>query len=235
MNMKKIAAAVVASVMAVSTMAIAASAEALATKTGNDESSVNYEISFEGLTEEQVKSIVKVEADFSVTSNMVNGTIGFNKAGTWDGNTGKYEINQDTAPAKGTAVLEVAEGDFVSKDNDGNLAPHAEIQIWWVNPQYDDEGNEGDPGVAEITYVGLFDKDGNAVKEFGSRGNAVTPAPTESESSEPVSDTTTGAAGDTNKPTDDKNNAETGIEGVAIVAGLAVLAGGAVIVAKKRK
>lgn len=45
----------------------------------------------------------------------------------------------------------------------------------------------------------------------------------------------TDAAGDTNKPTDDKNNAETGVEGVAVVAGIAVLAVGAVIVAKKRK
>lgn len=50
-----------------------------------------------------------------------------------------------------------------------------------------------------------------------------------------AADTTTGAAGNTNKPTNDKNNADTGIEGVAVVAGLAVIAVGAVIVAKKRK
>ncbi len=62
--------------------------------------------------------------------------------------------------------------------------------------------------------------------------------PTESGDAATTTDaaaTTTGAAGNTNKPTNDKNNADTGIEGVAIVAGLAVLAAGAVVVAKKRK
>ena len=41
--------------------------------------------------------------------------------------------------------------------------------------------------------------------------------------------------GSTSKPTDDKQNADTGIEGVAVVAGIAVLAAGAIVVAKKRK
>ena len=51
----------------------------------------------------------------------------------------------------------------------------------------------------------------------------------------PEGDTTTGAAGDVNKPTTDKNQPNTGVEGVAVVAGLAVLATGAVVIAKKRK
>lgn len=38
-----------------------------------------------------------------------------------------------------------------------------------------------------------------------------------------------------NAPASDKGNADTGVEGVAIVAALAVLAGGAVVIAKKRK
>lgn len=42
-------------------------------------------------------------------------------------------------------------------------------------------------------------------------------------------------AGDTNAAASDKNNADTGVEGVAIVAALAVLAGGAVVIAKKKK
>ncbi|HBH94425.1 MAG TPA: hypothetical protein DDX91_01640 [Ruminococcaceae bacterium] len=51
----------------------------------------------------------------------------------------------------------------------------------------------------------------------------------------PEGDTTTGAAGDVNKPSTDKNQPNTGVEGVAVVAGLAVLAAGAIVVAKKRK
>lgn len=44
--------------------------------------------------------------------------------------------------------------------------------------------------------------------------------------------TTTAAA---SNAADDKGNADTGVEGIAVVAALAVLAGGAVVVAKKRK
>lgn len=47
--------------------------------------------------------------------------------------------------------------------------------------------------------------------------------------------TTTGAAGDVQKPTDDKNQPNTGIEGVAVIAGIAVIAAGAIVVSKKRK
>ena len=42
-------------------------------------------------------------------------------------------------------------------------------------------------------------------------------------------------AGDTTQSTDDKNSPDTGVEGVAVVAGLAVIAAGAIVVAKKRK
>lgn len=42
-------------------------------------------------------------------------------------------------------------------------------------------------------------------------------------------------AGDTNTATPDKNNADTGVEGVAAVAGIAIIAAGAIVIAKKRK
>ncbi len=45
----------------------------------------------------------------------------------------------------------------------------------------------------------------------------------------------TAAAGDTTKPVDDKTSPNTGVEGVAVVAGIAVIATGAIVVAKKRK
>lgn len=45
----------------------------------------------------------------------------------------------------------------------------------------------------------------------------------------------TSAAGDTNTTTPDKGNADTGVEGVAVVAGLAVVATLGVVIAKKRK
>lgn len=45
----------------------------------------------------------------------------------------------------------------------------------------------------------------------------------------------TSAAGDTNEPTNDKNSPDTGVEGVAVVAGIAVIAAGAIVISKKRK
>lgn len=52
----------------------------------------------------------------------------------------------------------------------------------------------------------------------------------------PAADTTAAPTGDANNTSaSDKGNADTGVEGVAVVAALAVLAGGAVVIAKKRK
>lgn len=41
--------------------------------------------------------------------------------------------------------------------------------------------------------------------------------------------------GDTNTAAADKNNADTGVEGVAAIAGIAIIAAGAIVIAKKRK
>ncbi|HBH94423.1 MAG TPA: hypothetical protein DDX91_01630, partial [Ruminococcaceae bacterium] len=214
MNMKKIVASALASVMAVSTMAIAASAEALLTRVGQ-EGDGKYVVDLSDLTEDQVKSIAKVEADLSVDTTLVNGVIGYNSAskGAWDGETGKYEFSDDNGGAKGTAVLEIADGDLAAKDADGALAPYMEVQIWWVQPQYDEEGNESGSGTASLSYVGLFDKDGNVVKEFGERA-AVAPPATEPEGTAAegtAAEGTTGAQGDVNKPSTDKGQPNTGV------------------------
>ena len=65
---------------------------------------------------------------------------------------------------------------------------------------------------------------------------AATEAETEAASEAAPAETTAAPNGDTtNTPATDKGNADTGIEGVAVVAAIAVLAGGAVVIAKKRK
>ena len=51
----------------------------------------------------------------------------------------------------------------------------------------------------------------------------------------PSNDAPAADNGSTSAPTTDKQNANTGVEGVAVVAGLAIVAAGAVVVAKKRK
>ena len=53
-------------------------------------------------------------------------------------------------------------------------------------------------------------------------------------STEAVDTTAAPAAGDTTATTTDKTSADTGVEGVAVAAGLAIIAAGAVVIAKKR-
>lgn len=64
-----------------------------------------------------------------------------------------------------------------------------------------------------------------------------TAAPVEETTEAAPAETTAAPAqvGATNTATADKGNADTGIEGVAVVAGIAILAAGAVVIAKKRK
>lgn len=233
MKIKKIIAGIVASAMAVSTLAIAASADALLSKEGNDQSSANYSIDFSSLTEEQVKSITKIEASVSVTTSMVNGCIGYNKA-----DAGWTSVNQELnvdggSNLTGTWVAEAEAGSFASLDEAGAIAPYCEVQFWWVNPVYDEAGNESGKGVATLNSVTVYDASGAVLLTVGA---AASPADTEAPAATEAPTTEgTGAAGDTTAPTPDKNSPNTGIEGVAVVAGLAIIAAGAVVVAKKRK
>lgn len=60
--------------------------------------------------------------------------------------------------------------------------------------------------------------------------------PTEPAGTDAPAGTEPNAGGDTQTPTGgDKTNADTGVEGVAVVAGLAIISAGAIIVSKKRK
>ena len=63
---------------------------------------------------------------------------------------------------------------------------------------------------------------------------AAEPAPAETEAAAPAE--TAAAAGNTNvtAPTSDKSNADTGVEGVAVLAGIALIAGAAIVVSKRR-
>ena len=99
---------------------------------------------------------------------------------------------------------------------------------------------EWSSGIAAVTVTKLEVKDasGNVLVSFDEKG-----VPTIGGASDTTPDDTkapddTQAPDDTTKPTtgdSTKPNTNTGVESVAVVAGIAVLATGAVIVAKKRK
>ena len=75
-----------------------------------------------------------------------------------------------------------------------------------------------------VESMKVLDASGNALVTFDGKGNA-----TVASGSNTVVDTEAPTTGD------NKNNADTGVEGVAAVAGLAVVAAGAVALSKKRK
>lgn len=60
------------------------------------------------------------------------------------------------------------------------------------------------------------------------------PAETEAAPAETEAAETEAATGNTAAPTQDKSNADTGVEGVAVLAGIAALAAAAVVISKKR-
>ncbi len=94
----------------------------------------------------------------------------------------------------------------------------------------------------EVVSCEALDASDNVLLGFDGLGNCTTGQTNKYAAGGAVEDTTTDvsgdtAAGDTSADTGaaDKGNADTGIEGVAAVAGLALVAAGAVIVSKKRK
>lgn len=218
MKIKRLLAAAAASVVAVSAMAIVASADALATKTGNAESAVLYDVDLSDLTDDQVKSVTKIEAKVSTTGDMCNGCIGYNKL-----EKGWTAVNCETkgtaAPASSTWTVEIAAGDLAALNDEGKVAPFVQIQFWWVNPV--SEG--GADGTASLESVTLSDASGKVVKTFGAAAAA------------PSTSSTPSNSGDNSGSQSSGDNVNTGVEGVAAVVGVAALAGAALVVARKRK
>lgn len=205
MNMKKIIAGAVASVMAVSTMAIAASAVDINKKFQGAVGGGKYDgaITFE----EELKNVdgtkvVKVEMEIEVDSGFCNGFMGANDP---DGNW--YATDQiDTNGTSDTWTWECDKGIDVES---------FKVEFWWINPVTPEgaEQSEEDPaGTVTIKTIKFLDKDGNDLAAASSDPGTDDPS---------TDDPTTPPA--------------TGVEGVAVVVGLAVLATGALVVAKKRK
>lgn len=255
MNIKKILAAATASVLTVSAMAVVASADVLAEKTANAGSAnLKYVIDFSDLTEDQIKSITKIEAKIGSDTNFLNGCIGYNSVADEDWSQGStIQIGDGESTEFGiddSFVREVEAGDLAALDEDGNLAPYAEVQVWWVNGlEYDENDDISKDGTVAVKYVKLYAGD-TVVKLLGDE-NAVGPeanAPTADdpanstpeddstpedstpEESTPVESTPAGSTGD-----DNKTPVETGVKGIAAVLGVGIVAAGAMVVAKKRK
>lgn len=229
MKIKRFLAAAAASVVAVSAMAVVASAEAIYTQTASKGGvSENFVFDFTGFTEDQIKTVTKVEAKVSADCNYFKGVIGYNNASTakWTA-TKEIEVGNASGsdPASGSFVCELTAGDLAAKDKDGNYGPYMEVQFWWVNGLEYEGTTITKDGTVSIESVKLYDAAGN---EVVAGGNTTKPDDTSkpSESDNSGSGDNSGSSGD---------NVNTGVEGVAAVVGVAALAGAALVVARKRK
>lgn len=219
MSIKRILAAAAASVVAVSAMAAVASADALLTTTVTESSAPTGNIWEADLSAVDADILGKVETVVAtITSTaFVNGGIGGNtvSAGGWAQSAEQKNEAAATNDWKWEGV-----GGLVAEE--GTL----QVQIWWQNANED-----GTASTVTIDKVDLLDASGAVLYTFGS---AAAPADSTPEESKTEESKTEESKTDDNTSTN-ANNVDTGVEGVAAVLGVAAVAAGAMIVAKKRK
>ena len=285
MKLRKIMAGVVATALAASTLAVAASAACL-TKVEGTESTLStgtgmwlLQLYNKG-NEAEGKPETKLDIDYSkIAALTFTFQVNEEDKELWDGTIGgsvvfscngeKLGVQNDEDPAKKAlfdkynwpscefwGVLDeellgpVGEGSTYDNTKPGKVEKvgdytYSVTNDILVNPitagdasSIEDIGcmqvglQEWGSGIAAVTVTKLDVKDasGNVLVSFDEKGvptigGASTPADTTA-----PADTTKPTTGDSTKP-----NTNTGVESVAVVAGIAVLATGAVIVAKKRK
>lgn len=279
MKLRKIMAGVVATALAASTLAVAASAACL-TKVEGTESTLStgtgmwlLQLYSKG-NEAEGKPETKLDIDYSkIAALTFTFQVNEEDKELWDGTIGgsvvfscngeKLGVQNDEDPAKAAlfdkynwpsfefwGVLDeellgpVGEGSTYDDTKPGKVEKvgdytYAVTNDILVNPitagdasSIEDMGcmqvglQEWGSGIAAVTVTKLDVKDasGNVLVSFDEKG-----VPTIGGASTPA-DTTAPTTGDSTKP-----NTNTGVEGVAAVAGVALLAAGAVVVAKKRK
>ncbi len=204
MKMKKILAAAAASVVAVSAMAVVASAAI----TNPNDGTTKYIFDAAADLGDKVGDCYGVTVSITAAAadlpeGIGGGICANNDPFTWT------EFGND---GSGKAII--TDGKTITLKGDSALfqsdAPQIIIEGWWGS----------DFSVDGIVYL---DKDGNDLK-------SAAPAESTPEESKPEESKTEES---TSAPA--TNNVETGVEGVAAVVGVAAVAAGALIVAKKRK
>lgn len=230
MNIKKIIAGVAASALAVSAMAVAASAAGpITTSIGYaaDDGNGNFQVFLSGdaiggdpynLDPSQIASYDVTFSFEAGEEDWVGGAciIQYESGGWWT-QIGDYGTDDGRTW-----------GNLKSGDTFNVVLPDAipadEPSVILTFQNYSD-------GIAvNIDKIVLKDASGNAILTLPAEAAApaATEAATEAQAPAEAGNTSAGAAAD-------KNNADTGVEGVAAIAGIAIVAAGAVVVAKKRK
>lgn len=242
MNMKKIIAAAAVSAVAAATITTAAFAATVTAVTfkdqtgkaelGDSSKGANTRIIWnladilpEGITPEEVYGVsLNLDVDYDESQGM-GGSFIFSAKGdrNWKGvdwsNEALFDADKKTLARLDTTPF------FNSTDISGADGEYAQVVIdaYW---------GSGTLTVKSIDFLAqdgsvLTASSGDTTTDTNAGSDTTTPAPA------PATTTTAGTAGSTG--TANKPNAGTGAGGVAVAAGLAVLAAGGVAVAKKRK
>ncbi len=238
MNIKKILAGAVASVMAVSAMAVAASAADFKTEYTYKNSAANLNLDTSGggfYTQVQLGHIQKIDS-LTISYETADGATGYAMIHTnwggdaaveannfkWDGGAFETWTGANVSLPEGVAV----DGTTMT------FTAVTDVASEWAQyiAKYPDAAEAAAPDMIILTIGG---GKGSILAEYASDA---APAETTATDAAPA-ETTAAPAGNTvtNAPSSDKGNADTGVEGVAVVAGLAIIAAGAVVVSKKRK
>ena len=239
MNMKKLIAGVVASVMAVGTMAVAASAASdkyVSTYTRTftadkintvDEGfwatamtgAIAHGITFEGTYTDADGNTGNIlfYPSWDGTGDVGDGKITINATDMWQGVTICFPESVDVSDPSAISVTITVTALDIDAD--------AQVQI----DSYGEEGNDHVVGDMVVAKIGV-----NTSYADGFGGILVEALPTEDAGNDDGGAASDDNGGTDGAGTDDKTTPDTGVEGVAVVAGLAIVAAGAVVVAKKR-
>lgn len=228
MKIKSMIAALAASAIAVSTMAVSASA-ALFSKTGNGQEKYNVDIK-----DIDASKIDKIVAEVTCDTEYLKGTFGFNDTS----NNDKWASHGETEDSDGNHFFEskVNAGEALTatwelSGIEGKVAAQdvIEIQFWWINPHYNADGSEGDKGTATIESVKLLDKDGNELTAKAAETTTEAPATTTAADTTKAGTTTTAA-----KSATKTDSTKTGDAGVGIVVAAMGLAAAVAFASRKK-
>ena len=212
MKIKSMIAALAAGAIAMSAMALSASAEVLK-KVGNTKDAEVYQIPVDGL---DLSKLDKIVAEVSCTTNKLNGCFGYNNtSGEW------VQVEFESVIDSG-AISEKWEKDGLA----GTVKDGLQIQLHWVQPTYDETGKENGDGTGQVDSIKLLDKDGN---ELTKSEETTTAAVTTTEKSGAAVTTTTTA-----KSTAKTDSTKTGDAGVGVVVAALGLASAAAFAARKK-
>lgn len=230
MKMKKILSSIIAASLAVTAVSAAVSAWGDPNPDIWDTANLisNDILKENGVDEGKYAEGATVTVDFKIAGDSAKAGENVVKTNIWNGkdnNTLIYYYNAASADRFDDRVVIGDDEKEFNKSVTVTVGDALEIRY---------AGNEG----FSLTSITLKDGDGNVFATYAD-GKITVPSANEgtSDDNQNPEETTNGtqASDDTQKPSGDKNQPNTGVEGVAVVTGAAILAAGAIIVSKKRK